>query len=97
MIRGQYLQKFYYLPYLIGSKARNYSSAFTSKKHTILKVDEKTNVVTLALNRPPVNSLNLELLKEIHDSIEEVENAKCRGLILTSVNEYSSRINKIKK
>lgn len=70
---------------LLGLK-RSWSSA-SSLKHTILKVDEKSNVATLALNRPPVNSLNLELLQEIHDAIDHVENSKCRGLILTSVSK----------
>lgn len=92
MIRVQCFQKFSYLPYLFGSRGRRNWSSSTPGKLTILKVDEKTNVATLALNRPPVNSLNLELLQEIHQSIEEVENAKCRGLILTSVNAYRSRI-----
>lgn len=49
-----------------------------------LEVDDKTGIATLTLNRPPVNGLNLELLTELRDALDQLENNKSRGLILTS-------------
>lgn len=54
-------------------------------KLTTVEVNDKTGVATLTMNRPPVNGLNLELLRDISESIEEIESNKSRGLILTSV------------
>lgn len=51
---------------------------------TTLEVNEKTGVAILSMNRAPVNALNLELVLSLHKSIEDVENNKSRGLILTS-------------
>ena len=43
-------------------------------------------IATMQLNRPPVNSLNLEFLTDILITLEKLENNRqCRGLILTSV------------
>ncbi|XP_067621613.1 enoyl-CoA delta isomerase 1, mitochondrial-like [Eurosta solidaginis] len=53
-------------------------------QYTKLEVNDKTGIATLTLNRPPVNSLNLELLTDIRDSIKDAESNKCKGLILTS-------------
>ncbi|RZB89889.1 enoyl-CoA delta isomerase 1, mitochondrial-like [Asbolus verrucosus] len=47
-------------------------------------VNEKTGVATATLQRPPVNSLNLELLSELSNTLTDLEKNKCRGLILTS-------------
>lgn len=48
-------------------------------------VDSKTGVAVLSMNKPPVNSLNLEFLTELNITLEKVENDKqCRGLIITS-------------
>lgn len=52
---------------------------------TVVEMDDKTGIATLTLNRPPVNSCNLELLQELHESIKQIECDKSRGLILTSV------------
>lgn len=46
--------------------------------------DDKTGTATLVLQRPPVNSLNLELLQEITAAIKNMEKDKCRGFILAS-------------
>lgn len=59
-------------------------SSSSSGKLTTVEVNDKTGVATLTMNRPPVNGLNLELLRDIHNSIDEIESNKCRGLILTS-------------
>lgn len=48
-------------------------------------VNGKTGFVTAALQRPPVNSLNLELMTSFLNLLKDLENDKCRGLILTSV------------
>ncbi|CAH1102466.1 unnamed protein product [Psylliodes chrysocephalus] len=50
-------------------------------------VNDKTGVATLNLQRPPVNSLNLEILSEISSTLTDLEKNKTRGLILTSKNE----------
>lgn len=57
----------------------------TATKLTTVEVNDKTGIATLTMNRPPVNGLNLELLRDLHKSIEEIEGNKSRGLILTSV------------
>lgn len=45
-----------------------------------------TGVAVLSMNKPPVNSLNLEFLTELNIALEKVENDKnCKGLIITSV------------
>nr|XP_023013139.1 enoyl-CoA delta isomerase 1, mitochondrial-like [Leptinotarsa decemlineata] len=49
-----------------------------------LDVNEKTGFATLNMQRPPVNSLNLELLTEITAALTEAEKIKCRGMVLTS-------------
>lgn len=49
-----------------------------------LSVDND-GIATLTMNRPPVNSLNLELLQEIGKSLDEVSKTKAKGMILTSV------------
>ncbi|CAH1180350.1 unnamed protein product [Phaedon cochleariae] len=52
-----------------------------------LTVNDKTGVATLSLQRPPVNSLNLELLTEISSALTEATDNNSRGLILTSTND----------
>ncbi|XP_023293353.2 enoyl-CoA delta isomerase 1, mitochondrial [Lucilia cuprina] len=59
-------------------------SSASAGKLTTVEVNDKTGVAVLTMNRPPVNGLNLELLRDIHNSIEEIESNKSRGLILTS-------------
>jgi len=56
----------------------------TAGKLTTIEVNDKTGIATLTMNRPPVNGLNYELLRDIHSSIDEIEGNKSRGLILTS-------------
>ncbi|CAH1977979.1 unnamed protein product [Acanthoscelides obtectus] len=60
---------------------KQYSSV---SKLVSLTVDDKTGVSVLSLQRPPVNSLNLELLSDIHNALTEAEKNKSRGVILTS-------------
>ncbi|XP_068140507.1 enoyl-CoA delta isomerase 1, mitochondrial [Drosophila tropicalis] len=58
----------------------------TATKLTTVEVNDKTGIATLTMCRPPVNGLNLELLKDLNQSIDEIESNKSRGLILTSFN-----------
>ncbi|KAH8249721.1 hypothetical protein KR032_011720 [Drosophila birchii] len=56
----------------------------TTTKLTSVEVNDKTGIATLTLNRPPVNSQNVQLLVDLQKSIGEIESNKSRGLILTS-------------
>lgn len=61
-----------------------YSSA-VAQPLVNLTVDDTSGIGTLTLNRPPVNSLNLNLLSEISCSLDQLEANKSRGLVITSV------------
>lgn len=39
----------------------------------------------VAMHKPPVNSLSLEMIQTLSQSISELEKNKCKGFILTSV------------
>ncbi|XP_065160330.1 enoyl-CoA delta isomerase 1, mitochondrial-like [Atheta coriaria] len=41
-------------------------------------------IATVTMQRKPVNSLNLELLTQLHEAFEQVENDNAKGMILTS-------------
>lgn len=56
----------------------------TSDKLVLTEVDDKTGYATVTLNRPPVNSLNLELLTAFSETLDDLQNNKSRGMILTS-------------
>ena len=60
------------------------STRSTTAKLTNVEVNEVNGIATITMNRPPVNGLNLELLRDLRESIDEVESNKSRGLILTS-------------
>ncbi|KAE9533126.1 hypothetical protein AGLY_009554 [Aphis glycines] len=47
-------------------------------------VDEKSGIATVTMNKPPVNSLNLEFLEEIITLLNKLQKDKVRGMILTS-------------
>lgn len=61
------------------------SCSNASDKLVVTEVNDKTGYATVTLNRPPVNSLNLELLTELSHSLDDLLNNKSRGMILTSV------------
>lgn len=46
---------------------------------------DNDGVSIMTLQRPPVNSLNLELLKGMSEKLDEVAKNKSKGLIITSV------------
>lgn len=57
----------------------------SSQPNPLVTVDvDNEGIATLQMQRLPVNSLNLELIQAIKDSVIEVEKNKCKGLILTS-------------
>ncbi|KAL3285130.1 hypothetical protein HHI36_019254 [Cryptolaemus montrouzieri] len=61
---------------------KNYSSE--AKNLVAVAVNNQTGVATVTLQRPPVNSLNLELLNELSSALTELEEKKARGIILKS-------------
>lgn len=50
---------------------------------------DKEGIATVQMQRAPVNSLNVELMRAIHDSVSDLEKDKCKGMILTSVSVFS--------
>ncbi|PSN34686.1 Enoyl-CoA delta isomerase 1 [Blattella germanica] len=60
---------------------RNFSS---SEKLVDVSINEKTGISTVTMQRLPVNSLNLELLRELCTVFDALEKDKSRGMILTS-------------
>uniref|UniRef100_A0A182NNP0 Enoyl-CoA delta isomerase 1, mitochondrial n=1 Tax=Anopheles dirus TaxID=7168 RepID=A0A182NNP0_9DIPT len=69
---------------LVAPGARAFSSDTGNSKLVLTEVDDKTGYATVTLNRPPVNSLSLELLTAISDALDDLQNNKSRGMILTS-------------
>ncbi|XP_015116527.1 enoyl-CoA delta isomerase 1, mitochondrial [Diachasma alloeum] len=61
--------------------SRLYSS---NSKFLDVTQNEKTGVSTISLNRAPVNSLNLDILRELKESLEKLKKDGSKGLILTS-------------
>lgn len=51
----------------------------------LVDVNDKSGYAVLTLNRPPVNSVNLELLMALSRALDQVERNNSRGLIMTSV------------
>ncbi|KAH8260145.1 hypothetical protein KR026_003774 [Drosophila bipectinata] len=64
--------------------ARRLPSRLMSTKFTSVEINDKTGVAILTLCRPPVNSQNAQMLRDIKSSIDEIEINKSRGLIITS-------------
>lgn len=65
---------------------RNQSTASKKEKLVITEVNKKTGFATLSFNRPSaLNSFTLELLQDFSKALDEVENQKYKGMILTSV------------
>lgn len=50
-----------------------------------VSLDQQSGVAVLKMKRPPVNSLNLEFLQEIRQSLVKLEQDKqCKGIVLAS-------------
>ena len=65
------------------------SSIKANKNYFMVEPAKETNeYVTLKLNKPPVNTFNLEMFELINKQLEEFEiNESLKGVILTSVNK----------
>jgi len=80
------------VPALYGYRTRSNLRLFCSNTKTddlvLTKVDEENKVVTLVLNRPPVNSLSLEMCIAISKSIKSIESnhPQIQALVLSSSN-----------
>ncbi|KAH3861574.1 enoyl-CoA delta isomerase 1, mitochondrial-like [Dreissena polymorpha] len=80
----QHVKRFKRLPFQPEGLHRCMSAA---TQNLVVEMDGKSGVAVVKLNKPPVNSFNLEFLTEINILMEKLENDKsCRGLILTSNN-----------
>ncbi|GFV92854.1 enoyl-CoA delta isomerase 1, mitochondrial [Trichonephila clavipes] len=68
------------------SKSISYAKASNDSTRVLVNVieDEKTRTANVVMQRPPVNSLNLELLEQITAAIKDLEQKKFRGMILSS-------------
>lgn len=44
-----------------------------------------SGIATVMMNKPPVNSLNLEFLDDLKNQLIKLQNDKIRGMVLTSV------------
>lgn len=61
------------------------SSGIDYSQLVIVDVNDKTGYATLSLNRPPVNSFNIDLMMALSRALDDVQRNNCRGIILTSV------------
>lgn len=68
---------------IASSLVRQQSTA--PKELVQVDVNGTTGFATLTLNKAPVNSLNLELLSAMSKTLDDLQNNKSRGMILTSV------------
>ncbi|CAH0584435.1 unnamed protein product [Chrysodeixis includens] len=66
----------------VAVKTRRLSSA-PERSLVDLSVD-KEGIAIVQMQRAPVNSLNIELMRTICDSVSDLEKDKCKGMILTS-------------
>lgn len=69
-------------PSILRQTCRSFSS---QPKLVNVEVNDKTGIATVTLNRPPVNSLNLELLTDLSKTLDEILDNRSKGMILTSV------------
>jgi len=49
-----------------------------------VKVDDKSGCAVVSMQKPPVNSLNVDMIQALTKALVELEANKCRGFILTS-------------
>lgn len=68
----------------------NFIRCLSTKKAddlVLVDVNDKTGYAILSLNRPPVNSFNLDLLHAFDNALGVLEKNSPRGMILTSVSQ----------
>lgn len=56
----------------------------SAKKLVNVDVDTTTGIATVTMQRPPVNGLNYDLLKDLSETLSTLEDNRTRGMILTS-------------
>jgi len=66
-----------------GSK-NTFSTTSSVQNLVEINVDDKSGYATLTMNKPPVNSLNLELLEGLSNALDQMVDNRSRGVILTS-------------
>lgn len=82
----RYLRRF--LPVEFNSLTQHYARTMCSTGSLVdVKVNDKTGVATVTMQRPPVNGLNLELIKALSDTLDDLSNNRSKGMILTSVSK----------
>lgn len=71
---------------IVGAQRIRWSSSAAAAPGKLVNVDinSQSGIATVTMNRPPVNSLNLELLSDLVDAMESVKKNKCLGMILAS-------------
>lgn len=69
----------------VSSTFSHYSTTKSDGSLVLVDVNDKTGYATLSLNRPPVNSFNIEFLRAISQALDELESDKSAGVTLTSV------------
>ncbi|KAH8255300.1 hypothetical protein KR038_000638 [Drosophila bunnanda] len=75
-------------PILSGVQSlRSQAKGSSLTKLTTIDVDDKSGIATLSMNLAPVNTLTMELMHDLIESINQIESNKSRGLILTSSND----------
>jgi Delta3-Delta2-enoyl-CoA isomerase len=57
----------------------------SSNNLVLIDINDKNGIATLTMNRLPVNSLSLELLSALNDSLDILERENVKGMILASV------------
>jgi len=69
----------------LGHIARSHVRFMSSTEKLVnVEVNENTGVATVTMQRLPVNSLNLDLLSQLRDTLDQLEKNRSRGMILTS-------------
>ncbi|XP_046451656.1 enoyl-CoA delta isomerase 1, mitochondrial-like [Daphnia pulex] len=56
----------------------------TASLSSLVKLEEKQGYAVVSMQKPPVNSLSLEMIQALSQSLIELEKNKCKGIILTS-------------
>ncbi len=57
---------------------------FTNSKQSLVKVEMVNQIGILTINHPPVNALNVEVMKKLDQAIKRIrEEKECRALIIT--------------
>merc|ERR1711911_513829 len=64
----------------------NYAShrLYSSAALVNVKMEETKGFAVVSMSKPPVNSLSLEMIQSLSQTLGQLEKEKCRGVILTS-------------